>query len=98
MIHTTTSTIQGKEITEYLGIVTGEIMVSPLATYNDLREARKYAIEEMNEYALTLKADAVLRIDISYDFLGIVSDGMTPAAIDNGRLLVSVSGTAVKVN
>jgi len=105
MIITTTPSIEGKRITEYLGIVTGEAIMGAnilrdiLAGIRDiiggrtgayeekLIEARHISIQEMEENAARLGADAVVGVDIDYEVLGA----------DNGMLMVTASGTAVRI-
>jgi len=58
------------------------------ATYErGLAEARDVAMNEMQERAQALGANAVIGIDVDYEVLGQ----------NNGMLMVSVSGTAVIV-
>ena len=103
MILTTTNNIEGKNIKEYLGIVTGETIIGAnlfrdiFASVRDvvggrsgayeevLREAKDIALREMGEKAEALNADAVVGIDLDYE------------TIRNGMLMVSASGTAVKL-
>ena len=105
MILTTTPSIEGRTITEYKGVVFGEVIsgvnfLRDLAAnirnviggrsgaYEDkLVEARDNAMNEMAEKARRLGADAVVGIDIDYEVLGS----------DNGMLMVTASGTAVKL-
>jgi len=54
---------------------------------NELRKAKDIAIEEMNEQARTLGANAVVGVDIDYETIGIGSSG--------NMLMVSASGTAI---
>ncbi|MGM9915775.1 putative heavy metal-binding protein [Anaerotignum sp.] len=104
MIVTTTNGIEGKKIVEYKGIVFGEVisgvnMVKDIMagltnifggrsnTYEtELIDARQNAIREMQERAAQLGANAVVGVDIDYEVLGA----------DNGMLMVTASGTAVK--
>ena len=53
----------------------------------ELRRARTMALEEMAEKAEDLGADAVVGVDLDYETLGV----------ENGMLMVSASGTAVKL-
>jgi len=53
-----------------------------------LRKAREVAMEEMKNEARDLGADAVVGIDLDYEVLGG----------NNGMLMVSISGTAVKLS
>lgn len=56
------------------------------ATYErELQSARDIALEELQERALQLGANAVVGVDLDYEVLGQ----------GNGMLMVSVSGTAV---
>jgi len=105
MIITTTPTIEGKPIREYFGIVTGEAIMGAnmfkdlFAGIRDivggragiyekeLRKARDVAIEEVETTARNLGANAVIGVDIDYEVLGE----------KNGMLMVSVSGTAVRI-
>ena len=104
MIVTTTPTIEGKKIVEYKGIVFGEVisgvnmvkdMMAGLTnifggrsnTYEtELINARQNALREMEERAAQLGANAVVGVDIDYEVLGA----------DNGMLMVTASGTAVR--
>ncbi|GAM59224.1 hypothetical protein JCM19231_2319 [Vibrio ishigakensis] len=53
----------------------------------ELEKAREYALQELQNKALELGANAVVGIDIDYEVLGK----------DNGMLMVSASGTAVTI-
>ena len=104
MIITTTPSIEGKKIVEYKGIVFGEVisgvnmvkdMMAGLTnifggrsnTYEtELINARQNALREMEERAAQLGANAVVGVDIDYEVLGA----------DNGMLMVTASGTAVR--
>ncbi len=55
---------------------------------NALADARKIAMEDMEQAALKLGANAVVGIDLDYEVLGQT----------NGMLMVTVSGTAVVVD
>jgi len=103
MIITTTPNIEGKSIVGYLGIVTGEAIMGAnivrdlfasitdivggrSAEYEEeLGRARKIAIDEMAQKASELGANAVVGVDIDYE------------VIRQGMLMVSASGTAVRV-
>lgn len=105
MILTTTPSIEGKKIVNYLGIVTSEAVVGAnivrdlFASIRDivggrtgsyesvLREAKDSAMQELEEYARQLGANAVVGIDIDYETVG--SNG--------SMLMVAASGTAVFV-
>lgn len=103
MITTTTPSIEGKKITEYIGVVTGEAIMGAnifrdffasitdivggrsAAYEKELGKARQVALDEMVEKAKDLGGTAVVGIDLDYE---VIRDGM---------LMVSVSGTAVKI-
>ncbi|TAE44894.1 MAG: hypothetical protein EAZ89_21465 [Bacteroidetes bacterium] len=103
MLITTTPHIEGRRIQQYLGIVTGEVIVGAnilkdlLASIHDivggragayeqtLQEARKMALKEMEERAVSLGANAVIGVDLDYETIGQAGS----------MLMVSVSGTAV---
>jgi len=56
------------------------------ATYErELQQARDIAIEELQQRAAALGANAVIGVDLDYEVLGQA----------NGMLMVSASGTAV---
>ena len=106
MIMTTTAIIEGKRISRYAGIVTGEAIIGAnifsdfFAKIRDvvggragayegaLSDARKIAMQEMEEAARKLGANAIVGIDLDYEVLGQT----------NGMLMVAVSGTAVVID
>src|SRR6187431_3108107 len=103
MLVTTTPNIEGKRITKYVGIVTGEAILGAnifkdffagirdivggrSATYErELGRAREIALDEMQQKAKELGANAIVGIDLDYEVLGQAS----------GMLMVNASGTAV---
>jgi len=105
MILSTTPTLDGQRIDSYLGIVTGETILGAHLfkdlfagirdivggrsnTYEKvLADARKMALDELAQEAARLGANAVVGIDLDYEVLGQ----------SNGMLMVTASGTAVKV-
>ena len=102
--YNTTNTIEGKQIREYIGLVTGEAIMGAnvfrdfMAGITDLvggrsgtyeskfAEARETALQELQEEAQRKGANAVVGIDIDYQVLGT----------NNGMLMVTATGTAVK--
>ena len=54
---------------------------------DELIQARQSALEEMEQRAASMGANAVVGVDIDYEVLGA----------DNGMLMVTASGTAVVV-
>lgn len=105
MIITTTPTIEGRQVVDYLGIVTGESIVGAnifrdlFASVRDivggrsgayekvLASARETALAEMTSSAQERGANAVIGVDLDYEVLGA----------QNGMLMVSASGTAVRL-
>ncbi len=105
MIITTTPSVEGKQITDYLGVVFGEVIsgvnfikdfTAGLSNFfggrsgtyeEELIRAREQALQEMQQRAYQMGADAVVGVDIDYEVLGA----------DNGMLMVTVSGTAVRI-
>jgi uncharacterized protein YbjQ (UPF0145 family) len=103
MIFTTTNTFQNKEIIEYLGVVSGMTYNVNYSykgmSFKDMFNMKKYysqiegAIEEVKEAtfqklsdnAAKLNADAVVGISVDME----ISAG--------GAVMVSVTGTAVKI-
>jgi uncharacterized protein YbjQ (UPF0145 family) len=107
MLTTTTPTIEGYEITEYIGLVTGEAILGAnifkdlfagirdivggrsAAYEQELRKARDIALQDMTADAEARGANAVVGVDLDYETIQVGQGG--------GMLMVSVSGTAVKV-
>ena len=106
MIVTTTPSVEGRRITEYKGVVFGEVIagvnfvkdfVAGLSNFfggrsgtyeEELINARQQALDEMEQRAAQLGADAVVGVDIDHEVLGA----------DNGMLMVTASGTAVRLD
>ena len=106
MLLTTTNTVEGKTISTYYGMVTGEAIIGAnifkdfFASITDivggrsgayeksLKDAKNIAVQEMMEAARSLGANAVIAIDLDYETVGK----------DAGMLMVSASGTAVKLD
>ncbi len=105
MIITTTPSVEGKTISEYKGVVFGEVIsgvnfikdfTAGLSNFfggrsgtyeEELIQARENAMKEMEDRARQLGADAIVGVDIDYEVLGA----------DNGMLMVTASGTAVRL-
>lgn len=103
LILTTTPSIEGRKISRYYGIVSGEAIIGAnifrdifagirdivggrSSSYEEvLREAKQNAIDEMEENARRMGANAVVGIDLDYETIG--SNG--------SMLMVTASGTAV---
>ena len=103
MILSTTPQIEGYNIREYKGVVTGETIIGAnfikdlFAGVRDivggrsnsyekvLRKAKDIAMQEMEDRAREMGANAIVAIDIDYETIGK----------DNSMLMVATSGTAV---
>ncbi|MFZ5719440.1 MAG: heavy metal-binding domain-containing protein [Pseudomonadota bacterium] len=105
MIVATTPEVPEGKVVRTLGVVTGEAIIGA-HIFRDffagitniiggraggyekaLREARDIALQEMELEARSLGADAVVGVDLDYETLGV----------ENGMLMVTASGTAVKL-
>jgi len=105
MIISTTASLDGRPVQQYLGVVTGEVIVGAnlfkdlfagirdivggrAGSYEStLRSARDTAFQELEAEAVQLGANAVIGVDIDYEVIGK----------EGSMLMVSVSGTAVRV-
>jgi len=106
MIIATTPEVPEGRVTQTLGVVTGEAIIGA-HIFRDffagitniiggraggyekaLREARDIALQEMQLEARSRGADAVIGVDLDYETLGV----------ENGMLMVTASGTAVKLS
>lgn len=105
MILTTTPTVEGRTIAEYRGLVFGEVIAGvnfmkdfmasirnitggrSRSYEQELIDARQQALHELERRAHDMGADAVVGIDIDYEMLGK----------ENGMMMVTASGTAVKL-
>lgn len=105
MIVTSTESVEGRRITHYLGMVAGEAILGVNifrdlfssirdvvggragGYQNALRDAREAAFADLTAAAQALGADAIVGVDIDYEVLGK----------ENGMLMVSINGTAVRL-
>lgn len=103
MILTTTPTIEGKEIKEYRGIITGEAIIGAnlfrdiFASITDIVGGRSSAYEEVLKKA---KNDALAELTSNAQSIGanaVVGIDLDYETIGNNgsMLMVSASGTAV---
>ena len=101
MLVTTTNTIEGKRISRYFGIVSGETIIGAnvfrdfMAGIRDffggrscsyekvLREAKETALQEMQQQAQLMGANAIIGVDLDYETVG------------ESMLMVTAAGTAV---
>ena len=94
MIITTTPSVEGRKITDYMGAnvvrdffasVTDIVGGRSGAYESKLQDARETALAELEQRARALGANAVVGVDLDYE---VIADSM---------LMVSASGTAVVV-
>jgi uncharacterized protein YbjQ (UPF0145 family) len=106
MLITSTDSLDGRKIHEYFGLVSGEAILGAnifkdffagirdivggrsAAYEQELRRAKEIAIEEMTMQAESLGANAVIGVDLDYETIGSSGSSM---------LMVSASGTAVRI-
>jgi len=102
MIVTTTPTIQGKEIKEYLGIVTGEAIMGAniikdiFASITDIVGGRSAAYEKELTRAREIALREMEENARTLGANGIVGVDLDYETVREGMLMVTVSGTAVK--
>lgn len=105
MILTTTPTIEGYPVKQYLGVVASETIIGAnvfrdimaglrdffggrSSSYEEvLKKAKDTALQELQERATAMGANAVIGIDLDYETVG--SNG--------SMLMVTASGTAVVI-
>ena len=105
MILTTTPTIEGYTVKQYLGIVASETIIGAnvfrdimaglrdffggrSSSYEEvLKKAKDTALQELQERATAMGANAVIGIDLDYETVGA----------NGSMLMVTASGTAVVI-
>jgi uncharacterized protein YbjQ (UPF0145 family) len=103
MLVTTTHSLEGRRVRQYLGLVSGDAILGAnifkdlfagirdivggrsAAYERELRKAKEIALNEMQDQAAAMGANAIIGVDIDYESVGQ----------SGGMLMVSVSGTAV---
>ncbi|WP_078084983.1 heavy metal-binding domain-containing protein [Microbulbifer mangrovi] len=105
MLKTTTPTVEGRQIEDYLGVVVGEAILGAnifkdifgsitdiiggrSGSYErEMAKARKIAFAEIEAQTRSLGGNAIVGIDLDYEVVGQ----------NGGMMMVSVSGTAVRI-
>lgn len=105
MLKTTTPTVEGRAIEDYLGVVVGEAILGAnifkdifgsitdiiggrSGSYErEMGKARQLAFEEIEAQTRALGGNAIVGIDLDYEVVGE----------KGGMMMVSVSGTAVRI-
>jgi uncharacterized protein YbjQ (UPF0145 family) len=108
MLITTTHAVEGRQITDYLGLVSGEAILGAnifkdffagirdivggrsAAYEQELRKAKKIAIDEMIASAAAVGGNAIVGVDLDYETIG--------GGQGSNMLMVSASGTAVRLS
>jgi len=102
MVITTTPSIQGKEIKEYLGIVTGEAIMGAnivkdlFASITDIVGGRSAAYESELTRAREIALREMQEIAATMGANAVVGVDLDYETVREGMLMVTVSGTAVK--
>jgi uncharacterized protein YbjQ (UPF0145 family) len=105
MIVTTTSVIEGRQVTEYKGIVTGEAIVGAnlfrdmFASIRDIVGGRSAAYEKELAKARKIAIDEMIEAAGAMGANAVVGVDLDYEVLGttNGMLMVSASGTAVVV-
>ncbi len=101
MISTTTPTIQGKEIREYLGIVSGEAIMGAnvvrdlFASITDIIGGRSGAYEEKLAQARHIALEEMEESARRLGATAVVGVDLDYEVVREGMLMVTASGTAV---
>ncbi|MDM5191447.1 heavy metal-binding domain-containing protein [Bacillus hominis] len=103
MIVTTTNTIQGKEIIEYVDIVNGEAIMGAnilrdiFASVRDVVGGRSGAYESKLKEARDIAMEEMKQLATQKGANAIVGIDVDYEVVRDGMLMVAVSGTAVRV-
>ncbi|MEZ5357656.1 MAG: YbjQ family protein [Candidatus Zixiibacteriota bacterium] len=103
MLLTTTPTVQGKEIREYLGVVTGEAIMGAnvfkdfFASITDIVGGRSAAYEQELQKARKIALDEMATEARGLGGNAVVGIDLDYEVIRDGMLMVAASGTAVKI-
>ncbi|EOP46040.1 heavy metal-binding domain-containing protein [Bacillus cereus] len=103
MIVTTTNTIQGKEIIEYVDIVNGEAIMGAnivrdiFTSVRDVVGGRSDAYESKLKEARDIAMEEMKQLATQKGANAIVGIDVDYEVVRDGMLMVAVSGTAVRV-
>ena len=103
MIITTTPSIEGKEIKDYIGVVTGEAIMGAnvfrdfFASITDIVGGRSAAYEKELNKARTVAMEEMEQQAKDLGGNAVVGVDLDYEVIRDGMLMVAVSGTAVKI-
>jgi uncharacterized protein YbjQ (UPF0145 family) len=102
MILTTTSTLQGKEIIEYYGVVSGEAILGAniirdfFAGIRDIVGGRASAYEQSLREAKDLAMLEMIEEAKALGANAIIGIDLDYETVSDGMLMVAASGTAIK--
>jgi uncharacterized protein YbjQ (UPF0145 family) len=105
MLMTTTSTIEGRPVSEYLGVVTGEVIVGANIFKDLFASVRDIVGGRSGSYESSLRDARKTALDeLAADACALGADGVIAIDLDyevlgqgGSMLMVSASGTAVKL-
>jgi uncharacterized protein YbjQ (UPF0145 family) len=103
MIVTTTPTIEGRCIKEYLGIITGEAILGAhigrdiRAVVTDIVGGRSKAYETKVREARAIALDEMVSLAQDLGGNAVVGVDIDYEVVREGMLMVAVSGTAVRI-
>lgn len=103
MIVTTTNTIQGKEIIDYIDIVNGEAIMGAnivrdiFASVRDVVGGRSGAYESKLKEARDIAMEEMKQLATQKGANAIVGIDVDYEVVRDGMLMVAVSGTAVRI-
>lgn len=103
MIVTTTNTVEGRRITDYLGIVTGEAIMGAnivrdlFASITDIVGGRSGAYEQKLKEAREIALHEMTQYARNLGGNAVVGIDIDYEVIREGMLMVTASGTAVRV-
>ena len=103
MIISTTNVIEGKPVTDYLGVVTGEAIVGAnvirdlMATARDVFGGRSGAYDEELRKAREIALQEMQQVAERLGASAVIGVDIDYESIRGSMLMVSVSGTAVRL-
>jgi uncharacterized protein YbjQ (UPF0145 family) len=103
MIVTTTNTIEGRQITDYLGIVNGEAIMGAnivrdlFASITDIVGGRSGAYEQKLKEAREIALQEMQHHARSLGANAVVGIDIDYEVVREGMLMVTTSGTAVRI-
>ncbi|HEX4887969.1 MAG TPA: YbjQ family protein [Luteibaculaceae bacterium] len=103
MLTTTTSTIEGHSIDQYIGVITAETIIGAnfirdiMASFSDFFGGRSGAYEEALQKARNMALEELIDKANRLQANGVIGIDFDYETVGRGMLMVCVSGTAVKL-